>query len=60
MKIYKQNLGYFLNVWFTSSIVLIDPLWIVISYYMPITLLIPICFGIWLGYMEKDIDWELI
>jgi len=59
MKLYKRNMGYFINCAFWVLAFSFDPIWILISQIGPVTLLLPLVFGYTLGYWEKDIDWEM-
>lgn len=60
MKIYKKNLGFFINASFWIMAIFNDPIWEMIKYMGPIALTLPIAFGAILGYWESNIDWELI
>ena len=60
MEIYRENINLFLNMTFMLSLILIDPLWLVIKAYMPFSFLIPLVFGMWMGHMDQYIDWTLI
>lgn len=59
MKIYKKNLGFFINAAFWTMALFNDPIWILIKDLGPIALVLPIAFGWFLGNAEKNIDWEL-
>lgn len=59
MKIYKENLGFFINAAFWTIALFTDPIWILIKELGPVALALPVAFGWLLANFEKNIDWEL-
>ena len=59
MEIYTENITKFLNLAFIILCISVDPIYIMILKFFPISLIIPLLFGAFMGIMDTTIDWTI-
>ena len=59
MEIYRKNISQFLNFSFIILCLSIDPIYYMILAYFPLSLILALLFGAWMGLMDLTTDWEI-